>query len=400
MSLKKIFSLVVTLSLVLSVFTPAVFAATETEISGNGSFSTNTVDVVESEEKIVVQDNSAFIKNVINSEANSGGNRVDDNTGGDVSLFTGNAVTSVEISNMANLNQASIEDCDGCPSDELAKISGNGSMSENSITKFSCDDIEVFQDNFAKLDNHVNAKAKSGYNDVNRNTGGDVIVSTGAAGASISIDNLANANIASIGGAANGSEDGAVEAIVTGNGSYSLNNISLFENRLVSVVQDNLAFIKNKANAEAVSGKNDVNDNTNGSVFLDTGAVLADVEIDNTANFNWADIECCLTGETIEVSGNGSVSDNSVFLNEFDSLFVFQDEGGWLKFDNRVNAFPKSGHNEAVDNTGSVQSDPILFTGMAVSRVNVENTGGVNVFGELPELDFEFDLGRVWGLLF
>ncbi|RJR24328.1 hypothetical protein C4578_03005 [Candidatus Microgenomates bacterium] len=404
MFFKKFFALIVTLSLLFSAFTPAVFAATETEISGNGSFSTNTVDIVESENKVVVQNNDAVIENIINSEAISGKNNVGDNTGGDVSLFTGNAITSVEVSNLANLNQASIEDCDGCPSDETAKISGNGSMSDNDITKFSCTDIAVFQDNFADFNNDVNAKAVSGYNDANGNTGGDVTVSTGAAGASIVIDNTANANIATVGGDENGEETGAVEATIAGNGSYSLNNISLFENRLVSIVQENLALITNQANAEAVSGKNDVFDNTGGSVFVDTGTALADVEINNLANFNWADVECCLTQEATEISGNGSVSSNNVFLDEIDSLFLFQNEGenegGWLQFSNWVDAYPKSGYNDAFRNTGSVQSDPTLFTGMAVSEVDVENTGGLNVFGDFPELDFEFNLGQVWGLLF
>lgn len=398
MSLKKFFSLLVSLSLLLSAFTPAAFAL-ETEISGNGSNSTNTVEVLENESKVVVQDNNAIIKNVVNSEANSGGNKVNDNTGGDASLFTGDAIASVEISNMANLNQVSIEDCNGCPADELIKISGNGSMSENDISKLSCTDIAVFQDNFAKISNNVDAKATSGYNDVKQNTGGDVVVSTGAAGAGIAIDNIANANIATIGSGVN-NEAGNVEVAIEGNGSNSINNISLFENKLVSIVQENLAFIKNKANAEAVSGKNDVNDNTNGNVLVDTGTALANVEIQNTANFNWADVECCLAEEVTEVSGNGSGSDNSVLLKAIDSLFVFQDECGWLNFDNWVNAFPKSGDNDAVGNTGSVELDPILFTGMAVSDVTVENTGGLNVFGQLPELDFGFDLGQVWGMLF
>jgi hypothetical protein len=403
MSLKKIFSLIVTFSLIFSVFSPAVFAAT-TDISGNGSYSENTVNIIKEEEKTVVQDNSASIKNFINSEANSGGNMASNNTGGDTSLLTGNAITSVEVSNMANLNQASIEDCDGCSNDEPVNISGNGSSSENSVTKLTCDDIAVFQDNYANLNNFINANAKTGYNDVNGNTGGDVAVSTGAAGASILVDNMANANIANIGGAADGSEDDTADTAITGNGSFSLNNVSLFENRLVSVVQENVAFMKNKVDAEAVSGKNDVNDNTNGSVLLGTGAVLADVAIDNTANFNWADVECCFNGETTDISGNGSVSDNGVFLSETDSLFVFQNEGenegGWLNFENWIDAFPKSGYNDAFANTGSVDSDPVVLTGSALSSVNVENTGGMNVFGELPELDLEFNLGQVWSLLF
>ncbi len=186
------------------------------EISGNGANSDNDANVSLSTNKNIDQNNYANIGNLIGVVSNTGNNDANKNTGGEVSIKTGDADANVEVSNMANFNAAHLEGC-GCISDLLVKIAGNGADSDNDANVSLSSVAVVDQDNTFKCGGRrhpglfeilgsngrsgncadVSVGADTGNNDVNSNTtsNGDPSVETGDASADVVIENMANENI-------------------------------------------------------------------------------------------------------------------------------------------------------------------------------------------------------------
>jgi hypothetical protein len=413
--------------LFLSAFSPAVFAYTATEISGNGTDSTNTAVVTKDQSVVVVQDNFAHIENRINANTSTGENRANDNTGGDVTVNTGSATSNVNVENKVNANIAQVEECDGCENAIEATISGNGSYSDNTAIINSFTDTAVYQDNFACIDNDVNANPSTGENEADRNTGGAVNVTTGPATANVNVSNQANANLAEIGDDGPSSDAGWVAARIVNNGSNSDNFVNVNLDRFALITQDNFARIDNRINANPSTGNNSANDNTDGDVAIRTGSATSNVNVDNRANFNYADIECCGTDHLTEVEGNGSDSSNNAIFTRFDDLAVFQNGanlvgsaqvnnfnnglnsifGGGTFLESQINANAETGNNWTKRNTNE-DCDPYVLTGPATSNANVSNLGGVNIFDsdgyqyvpQIPHFHFDFNLGEVWGGLY
>ncbi len=388
---------------------PSVFAATTLEISGNGSSSDNDVKVARSSETTVVQSNSANVTNNVSSNSSTGGNKANYNTNGDVMIRTGDASSDVTVKNTLNSNTAKVDCCD--QGDITAKISGNGSDSDNNIDlgsgRYHAGDkteIQVFQDNNANVNNYVDSHAKTGDNDANRNTNGDVTVRTGDATATADVSTTANANVAQIGG--HGSEGNTVSALITGNGSKSDNSVDLDLDHATSIVQDNLAHVKNNVDAKAKTGYNDANDNTSGEVAILTGDAEAGATVDNMVNFNAADIDCgCLLDATAKVSGNGYDSENTIKAKLGEDRSVFQGgkegDGNKAYLDNGVDTEAQTGKNDAKFSTGDTE-DPFIWTGDASSWNQVENTGNSNVYGDMPawwpDVQWDFSFSHFWNM--
>jgi hypothetical protein len=401
---KQIATGIATVSLLLNVVTPA-FASTSLEISGNGSDSSNTTQVSVSQNTVVSQTNEAKISNDIDADANSGGNSASRNTGGDVSVDTGNAKTLVGVSNTANSNVAEVDNCD-CALDAEVLISGNGAGSENEALLGLESNTVVAQSNEADIDNKVYADASTGDNSADRNTGGDVEVLTGNAFTLVDILNEANSNSARVGGG-HGEGNGSVSLRILGNGADSDNDIVLGLANDVLLQQYNDADIDNDVDADAKTGDNSADRNTGGSVLVDTGDATAKVFADNAFNFNWADVGCdCLTDIWAKIAGNGDESENEIEAEIADELNVFQDnscdrrpqglgELEWLFdfgrghddecVDNELDAYAGTGYNDADRNTGDPEGDPSVATGDAETVVSSENTGNANVYGSAPD---------------
>ena len=413
-TIKRLFAMLAVGLLSLSTLTPAL-ATTATEISGNGADSENEIEVETEQEQVVVQQNWAVVRNFIETEVSSGDNEAEDDTNGDVAIHTGAATANVNVNNKVNANVALFEDCPGCQEDIGAKISDNGAGSENEIEVESEVETEIFQENWAEIDNCVEAEVESGDNEAENNTGGDVTITTGPATANVNLNNLANANWAAI-VSGFGSGPAWKGAEISGNGADSENEIEIEQERSIAIVQDNWADIFNRVETEVESGDNEAEDNTGGDVAIHTGPATANLNLNNKANFNLAEVECCLFDKTAKVSGNGAESENEVEIEHEDDLYVFQngqdslsqetDLNGGLSFENWVKAEPESGDNEADHNTGPEENDPVVVTtNPATANVNVNNEGGVNAFvrgefpcfPELPQLWFDFNLGEVFG---
>lgn len=392
----KLSSAIATVAIVANAVVPSAFAGTTISISGNGADSNSGVVVNTTHSTSVNQNNTANFNNNIDGDANTGDNTADDNTGGDVQIKTGDASVNATVANSANQNWAQVDCC--ANGDTEVKISGNGSDSDNNVNYNVKNNVDVDQDNDADFDNNIKyLDAKSGNNDANDNTGGNVSVETGDASVKVAVSNWANANSARVGGGAH--NDGSdVSLKILGNGSDSDNDIVVNNNSSTDVDQDNDADFDNNVDADANSGDNDADDNTGGEVMIETGDATVDVTVDNMANFNWADVNCgCVFGDgglEVLVDGNGSDSDNNVngYFNSDDEI----DQDNDADFDNDVKySEAETGNNDANDNTGEPGSDPAIETGDADVNVEVSNSANTNgVGGEEPEWP-EFELGGI-----
>ena len=83
---------------------PSAFAWSGNSINGNGAFSRNNVRYNNFRPVNVSQNNYSRFNNNVNTYQNTGYNTADFNTGGDVSINTGSANSSVNISNEAGMN--------------------------------------------------------------------------------------------------------------------------------------------------------------------------------------------------------------------------------------------------------------------------------------------------------
>ncbi len=174
-------------ALILSMMAPAAFADTTAEISGNGSDSNNDIAVTNKDSSTINQTNNTTIGINVTSSANTGGNKANDNTGGDVSIDTGAAVSTVGIAVMGSSNTAAQSDC-GCPQgSDNVKISGNGTNSDNTVTVKNKKKKTVNQTNNTTIGASVTSKAKTGKNKAKNNTGGTTSVTTGDATSEVGI---------------------------------------------------------------------------------------------------------------------------------------------------------------------------------------------------------------------
>lgn len=382
MQKSKIASLIATGALLLSTATPA-FAET-IEISGNGSLSVNTANVNETNVTTVSQTNNAVVSNNVSSNANSGGNSANFNTGGDVNVVSGAAKSSTEVTNALNTNNAQIAPCGNCAAGEGdVKITGNGATSFNNANLNSTNTTVAGQSNNAYVANNVASNANSGNNDAGFNTGGNTVVSTGMAQSDAKVTTAANVNSAKIGGAAAGAgASNDVSALISGNGAGSQNLINLNLPSSVVLAQANNAVIANAVASNANSGGNTADFNTGGAVFVVAGPAISTVDVDNLANFNAADLSCgCLaSGVDAKIAGNGAgLTFSTINANLANVLGLTQ--GNLAALDNGVAGNANSGDNGAAFNTGAVTNDPSVVSNVAWSTTEVSNSANWNAAG-------------------
>lgn len=396
---KRIASAVATGALLLNSFVTPAFAATNIQISGNGSDSNNDAKLELQKTTSVVQNNTANISNKVDVKADTGGNSAEDNTGGDVKIKTGDSAVGVAVKNMLNSNSASVDCCANGDTD--VEISGNGSDSDNDVDLDMKSSNGIFQDNDADVENKLNVDAKTGDNETDDNTGGDVEIETGDSEVSLGVLNMLNSNFARIGGG--DSEGSALSLWVLGNGADSDNEIDAdIENENV-VTQDNHANVSNDLDVDADTGYNGADDNTGGSVSIETGEAMVEALVANAGNFNWADLSCdCLFDDlTAKIAGNGADSDNDIDLELSDGKDngVFQDNGAYLSNDlDGLDA--TTGDNDADDNTAYDGDDPSIETGDAGVGAEVMNQFNANTAGVGGDLEFEFDWDEIFGSIF
>jgi hypothetical protein len=251
---------------------------------------------------LVYQDNNANVRNNVDAKSSTGYNDANRNTGGPVEISTGNATTNVGVSTVANANWAQVGNGGGENGSVDLRIVGNGANSANAIA-LSLDPSTVLQQsNRAHVYNDVDASAKTGHNDANRNTGGPVSIETGDAKSMVTVENALNFNWADI-------DCGCLSDIfakISGNGYDSENNIAAELGASQIVAQDNCGTpmalelsiltnghhgcsVRNNVDSDAYTGKNDVNENTSSNhadPSVSTGNATSNAEVENTGNAN------------------------------------------------------------------------------------------------------------------
>lgn len=228
-------------------------------------------------------------------------------------------------------------------------LSGNGSDSNNNATINLTKNATVVQNNTANVTNKVNVDSKTGNNEANKNTGGDVKVKTGDSDVNVAVKNMLNSNSASVDCCAKGDTD----VKISGNGSDSDNKVNLDSQASNGIFQDNNGKVKNDVDVDSKTGNNKAKDNTNGDVEIETGDSDVSVGILNLLNSNAAKIG---GGDhdggslSLWILGNGSDSDNKIDADLTSENAVTQDNNAYVH--NDVDVDSETGDNEAKDNTG------------------------------------------------
>lgn len=161
--------------------------ATDLEISGNGADSTNKIEVKTESCCTVVQNTETNVWAGVSASASTGGNEASGNTGGDVSITSGDATATASVSVIGGSNTATNPCCcqsnpcldGGCVDGLSALISGNGADSWNQIKITKKGKSSLIQGASTNVDVWVKAKAKTGKNKANANTGGTTTVTSG-----------------------------------------------------------------------------------------------------------------------------------------------------------------------------------------------------------------------------
>ncbi len=262
--------------------------STSVNISGNGYMSDNDVSLSQGNANTVLQTNVANVQNDIYTKANSGYNDANYNNGGDVTVITGNAKAGADVWTHANTNVAMIGN-GGMGGDEgevSLLISGNGAKTDNDIKLALSNANSILQTNVAAVENDVYAKANSGDNNANSNTGGEVAILTGKADAMVGVSNDVNFNWADI-------DCGCVTdltAKIAGNGYDSDNDINASLANAQIGAQTNLASLLNDVDAKAKTGYNEAKYNNGGLEGNDpailTGNATSNTEVGNSSNWN------------------------------------------------------------------------------------------------------------------
>ncbi len=162
-------------------------------IETNGTGSDNVIDIASTNANTVFQNNRATLLNDVEVDADTGDNDANDNTGGDVSVDTGNANAGAVIDNAINFNGADVSGC--CVDEGTVDVIGNGSDSDSTVDLTFVDTAAPTQGNIDNTRNLADVEAETGDNDLNDNTDGDVETDTGNSWTDIAITNDSGTNI-------------------------------------------------------------------------------------------------------------------------------------------------------------------------------------------------------------
>lgn len=170
----------------------------------------------------------------------------------------------------------------------------------------------------------------------------------------------------------------AMELSISGNGSDSQSEIQTTQTTETQITQSNGGEISNNIENSANSGENTASANS-GDTSISTGDNTVDTSVSNTANISQTDLTYCPgQGESsIEISGNGSDSQNSVNTSSSDTTDLNINQTAEIK--NNLNIEANSGDNSASSNNGNVTVE----TGNITAYEEIKNEFINNTSAEL-----------------
>lgn len=162
---------------------------------------------------------------------------------------------------------------------------------------------------------------------------------------------------------------------VSGNGAGSTNKVKIKNKKKVKVVQSNTAVVFNLTGVFQNTGDNEANDNTGGTVNVNSGKAESNVANNTTTGSNNATLNGCVCDNpvnTVDVMDNGADSTNIVKITNKSKFKARQTNETFVVNETLVEQ--NTGGNWANDNTGG---DVTVDSGDAESNVtNTTNTGG------------------------
>ena len=166
----------------------------------------------------------------------------------------------------------------------------------------------------------------------------------------------------------------ADEISVTGNGEGSTNNVNISQSNTNQTQQQNTAEINNNVDVNADTGNNTANENSGGETNITTGDVSASSQIIN-AGINQSSVEvgCCQGSTDIDISGNGSDSNNSVGYSQNSNTNITINNNA--NVNNSVNGNANTGYNSANQNNGNVS----ISTGN-IKATDVIKNNSINIY--------------------
>ncbi len=173
-----------------SVDTECCPTSTTINISGNGSDSTNEVDLQQESTSNITINQNVTISNSITGYANSGDNTANYNSGGDTTITTGDIKIQNEIVN-SSINLAGVKTTNGVSGID-AKIFENGTDSNNFIRANLARNADIYINHASNIENFILWEATTGKNEANGNTGENVTISTGDIDLKTFINNFVN----------------------------------------------------------------------------------------------------------------------------------------------------------------------------------------------------------------
>lgn len=191
--LKKFITGFITGSLVLGAVIPSL--ASTVVVSGNGVKSHVNVDLDFNNHTSVHQSSTTEAWVGVWQGANSGGNKVKDNTGSGSVVTSGDALNQAKVKVKGGTNLAGVPLC-GCVNDQTeVSVTGNGAHSHTDVDVDNSTSVKVSQSTETTALVHVSQESNSGDNSVKDNTGGQSSVNTGDAGDSVSVSVSGGSNL-------------------------------------------------------------------------------------------------------------------------------------------------------------------------------------------------------------
>ena len=167
-------------------------------INGNGALSVNQINSARESAIVLAQNNSASVSNIVASNATTGANNANFNTGGNTIIGTGYAKAKTVVSNTLNMNVATVDCSCVLGGVDLTKIGGNGAASVNVVNQLHEAAVFAAQNGNAALYNGVGANSSTGANGASFGTGSadsDPAILTGAADNMTVVSTTSNANV-------------------------------------------------------------------------------------------------------------------------------------------------------------------------------------------------------------
>lgn len=258
-------------------------------------------------------------------------------------------------------------------------VSDNGSGSDNSVNLQVQTDTNITQKNTSNITNNVNQNLNTGNNYANDNNA-DVGISTGNVSSQTSISNNTNYNQANL--------DGCfcqqpVSIEVSGNGSYSVNQVNSKIINNADIASINNAYISNNVKIKSNTGENFAKNNL-GGVYISTGNINIDGKVINKANITVVNIGSSNSGGVSIVNNfNGADSNNEINFDLENILNIYK--YNFAQVDNQADIITNTGGNLANGNGGDV----VISTGDI--DINFEiindpiNQNVISIGGEIPK---------------